>query len=169
MEERSDHPVGDPAQILRRLLGSRGISQSQLASLTGERKQTVSKLINGKMKMTRDYAIKFAHHLGVQWPVLMGWGSRESGAPTETDILRAISRRIVWARVYRGLTISELAARCAMSEDRLAKIEAGELAPTLFEITTLGPKLSFSLDYLLLGDVDGLPYAVVRALPREDP
>lgn len=144
-----------------------GISGQRLADLAGTSKQQVHKLRRGNGKLTREWAERFAPHLGVDWPEVIGWERAAPGAPPDgrprfTEVLAAIGQRAQWARTYRGLSLETAAARFCIGAGRLIDIEAGREEMTIVEATTIAVKLQVSTDFILRGALGTLPYAVAQ-------
>jgi transcriptional regulator with XRE-family HTH domain len=142
-----------------------GINGQRLADLAGTSKQQIHKLRHGNGKLTREWAERFAPHLGVDWPEVIGWeraapGAPPDGRPRRTEVLTAVGERVQWARTYRGLSLETAATRFCIGAGRIADIEAGREEMTILEAVTIATKLQISTDFLLRGALGTLPYAV---------
>lgn len=78
---------------LAEVMEARGVQASALARAAAEDPSTLSKLILGKRKFTREWALKFAHHLGVQPDdLMMDVGRPIPDAPIELPAAKPESR-----------------------------------------------------------------------------
>lgn len=138
------------------------MSGPALAGAVGTSKQQIHKLRIGERKLTRGWAERLAPHLGVTWPEVMGWTGELPRPPVNPKTQRqSLGARVQWARShYRGIEPIEAARRFAMAPNRLASIEAGKADISVLELATISAKLQVSVDFLLMGNPDDLPYHV---------
>lgn len=71
--EESAHPIPDAseADVLRMLMESNGLSQSELARKTGIAQSTLSAVLGGSRALTRDHIVALARYFGVSPAVFL--------------------------------------------------------------------------------------------------
>lgn len=70
---------------------------------------------------------------------------KESAAATAPDINSRIARRVRQLRTQRGMTLDELAAKCAVSRSMLSLVERGESSPTAVVLEKIATGLGIAL------------------------
>lgn len=73
------------------------------------------------------------------------------------EVSGANPKRITFARERRGMTITELAERCGVSQQALSFWEAGKRSPSEDGVRQLASALNFPIDFFSRGDIDRLP------------
>jgi len=76
------------AQRIKKLLESRGLSQSDFAEKSSMTKDAVSKIVNGKMALSVPSALKIANTFGVSLDYLFGLTEFENGAHYAYSVLK---------------------------------------------------------------------------------
>jgi len=88
--------VSAPGETLEEILGSRGMSQAELADRTGRPKKTINEIIKGKAAITAETAIQFERALGI--PASF-WLAREQNyreAIARSDDLATLQSQVGW-------------------------------------------------------------------------
>ena len=80
--------------------------------------------------------------------------SRKRG-PSHSEVQAIVGRRIEWARELVEPNRSAAARLIGVDPSTLAKIEAGERAPSIFNILAFANHFRVSADYLLRGSLTG--------------
>lgn len=144
---------------LAELMRAKGLSGSELARLAGTSKQQVHKLQRGDRKLAREWAERFAPHLGVTWPEVMGWtGNLPLATPDPRPQRQTIGARMCWIRQYRQVDVAAAAEAFGMTQFRLNALEAGTTDLTVPELTVISARLRVPADFLLLGRPGDLPF-----------
>lgn len=71
--------------------------------------------------------------------------------PRVADEFTGLGEHLIRARLRRGLTQRELAKRCALSQSDVSRIEKGERAPSLAQLSRLARALRVPVQWFLTG------------------
>lgn len=114
-----------------------GLTQSQLAELSGVAAITIRQYELGKRKPRMDQLERIASALGTTIDGIIGW--------KEANNINLIKD----ARKQRGMTQSELAEKLGVNRATLSKYENGQIDPTASQLMKISEILGVPLYYLL--------------------
>lgn len=95
--------------------------------------------------------------------------SRVSRPQSYTAVQKEIGKRIQWVREMAEPNRAEFARIMGVDKSTLAKIEAGERAPSVFNVLDLAHRLRVSTDYILTGSLRGVDGEMAALLAHAHP
>lgn len=137
--------IGERIKHLREV---RGLTQQDLAALTGLQRGNISHYERNKVKPSAEAIVQLATFFNVSSDWLLTGREQIKG---ENGDLR-VAERLRQLRRQRGLTVEEFAQQSGVSAEEAAGWEAGRLLPSAAVLAKLTVAFGISLDWLITGE-----------------
>jgi transcriptional regulator with XRE-family HTH domain len=92
-------------------------------------------------------------------------GKRDKRGVPQSEIDQ-IAERLLWSREALGLTQAELCRRAGVKPNAYSQWEKGKGRPEIDKAKLLCVNLGYTLDWIYLGDMSGLPHAIASNLRK---
>ncbi|MCK8788172.1 transcriptional regulator [Roseomonas sp. NAR14] len=147
---------------LDKLMTSAGMDGQALADKVGTTKQQINKLRHGTRKMTRDWAEKIAPHLDACPAEVIGLpscaGDPRPSDPREIEFYEDLAWRLKVAVEAIDRQKGDIADSIGVSQSRMSNWITNQNKPDWFGVAKLCRRYGISADWVLLGELRGLPH-----------